>query len=133
MKAKTEQVRRDLRRLRRVEHTIDVYMSLRERYNRRLEYLKSIKNLSQELNTEIQNTERFIESANIAEHIRRASELSERYIEVINKLEELDRAIIIDAFINGKPYWKIGKEIGYSERSVQYRVDEAIKAIARSI
>ena len=133
MKAKIEQVRRDLRRLRRLEHGIDVYMEVKERYEKRLAHLRAIDGPSEEILQSIREAESFIEKSDIAEKIRRATEISERYVDAINKLDHLDRTIIFDAFINGKPYWKIGKEIGYTERSVQYRVDEAIKAIARSI
>ena len=133
MKAKIEQVRRDLRRLRRLEHTVEVYTEVRERYEKHLAHLKSISDPTEDILKSITEAESFIEKSDIAEKIHKTTEISERYIDAINKLDHLDRTIIFDAFINGKPYWKIGKEIGYTERGVQYRVEEAIKAIAKGI
>ena len=133
MKAKIEQVRRDLRKLRRLEHSIDVYMAVKERYEKRLAHLRAIDEPTEEILKSIKDAQSFIEKSDIAEKMHKTTEISERYIDAINKLDHLDRTIIFDAFINGKPYWKIGKEIGYTERGVQYRVEEAIKAIAKSI
>ena len=54
-------------------------------------------------------------------------------MEAINKLEPFDKTIILDGYINGKAYWKIGRDIGYTERGVQKRVSIAIELIASYI
>ena len=51
----------------------------------------------------------------------------------IGRLDALERMVIIEGYINGKPYWKIGKEMGYSERSIQNKVNSALDKLGRMI
>lgn len=65
-----------------------------------------------------------------AKYIQRATELESRYIEAINKLDPLDKTIILDGYVNGKAYWKIGRDIGYTKEGVQKRVNKIIERLA---
>ena len=59
--------------------------------------------------------------------------LESLYMEAISKLEPLDRTIILDGYINGKAYWKIGRDIGYTEVGIQKRVNKIIEILANLI
>ena len=74
-----------------------------------------------------------LESLRVEDCIKEATELESRYMEAISKLEPLDRTIILDGYINGKAYWKIGRDTGYTERGVQKRVVIAIETLANYI
>jgi len=54
-------------------------------------------------------------------------------MDAISKLDPLDRTIILDGYINGKPYWKIGRDIGYTERGVQKRIGAIIEKLAKML
>ena len=82
---------------------------------------------------DIMRIEDAIKALRVDEHIRAAAELEGRYMDAISSLEPLDRAIIIDGYVNGKAYWKIGRDIGYTERGIQKRVTIAIEKIAAAM
>lgn len=127
---KVERVKKDLRQLRKITHSIEVSLQVKERHEKRLELLKSVEN-TPELTENIESIEEVLSTLNIEESINRAMALESKYIEAIKKLEPLDRAIILDGYINGTAYWKIGRNIGYSEAGVKKRVNKIIGQIAR--
>lgn len=132
MSAKVERVKKELRALRRINHGIDVYLSLRERHEKRLAFLRSLEQ-SEETAGEIAKLEKLVASMDTARYISEATRIEEKYMAAINALEPVDRTIILEGYINGVPYWKIGRDIGYSERGIQKRAAAAIEWIARRI
>lgn len=132
MSAKVERVKRELRQLRRINHGIDVYLSLRERHEKRLAFLRALEPC-EEVTREIERLEGLVASMETARYIAEATRIEEKYMETINALEPVDRTIILEGYINGVPYWKIGRDIGYSERGIQKRAAAAIEWIARRI
>ena len=133
MEQRILKVKQDLRRLRKLSHAIAAELKAKESHERRLLYLRSIDDPGEDVLIDIMRTEDAIKALRVDEHIRAAAELEGRYMDAISSLEPLDRAIIIDGYINGKAYWKIGRDIGYTEAGIKKRVSAAIESIAARI
>lgn len=126
----TEKIKRDLRLLRKITHSIEVSLTVEKRHKERLEILRK-QEQTEEVKQNIADIEAVLASLDTAKYIQRATELESRYIEAINKLDPLDKTIILDGYVNGKAYWKIGRDIGYTEVGVQKRVNKIIEILAR--
>ena len=126
----TEKIKRDLRLLRKITHSIEVSLTVEKRHKERLEILRK-QEQTEEFKQNIADIEAVLASLDTAKYIQRATELESRYIEAINKLDPLDKTIILDGYVNGKAYWKIGRDIGYTEVGVQKRVNKIIEILAR--
>lgn len=129
---KVLQVKQDLRRLRKITHSIEVALQVKEKHEKRLELLRQGKN-SSENSDEIMKLEKVLSSLHIEDSIKRATELELRYVGAIDKLEPLDKAIIQDCYINGIPYWKSGRNIGYSAEGIRKKADKAIRKLAEIV
>ena len=126
----TEKIKRDLRLLRKITHSIEVSLTVEKRHKERLEVLQK-QQQTEEVKQNIADIEAVLATLDTAKYIQRATELELRYIEAINKLDPLDKTIILDGYVNGKAYWKIGRDIGYTEVGVQKRVNKIIEILAR--
>lgn len=124
-----EKVKSDLRRLRKITHSITVALECKQNHERRLELLRNGRQ-TQETIEEIKKLEEVLGSLHIEENIKKATALESLYMEAIDKLEGFDKIIIIDGYINGKAYWKIGRDIGYTEVGIRKRVEKAIEKLA---
>lgn len=124
-----EKVKNDLRRLRKITHSITVALECKQNHERRLEVLRNGRQ-TQETIEEIKKLEEVLGSLHIEENIKKATALESLYMEAIDKLEGFDKIIIIDGYINGKAYWKIGRDIGYTEVGIRKRVEKAIEKLA---
>lgn len=127
-----EVVKRDLRQLRTIAYSIERQLEVKRRHEERLEVLRG-KEQTEEVKEAIERTEKALASLDITEDIQRAAALEARYMEAISRLDRLDRAIILDGYINGTPYWKIGRSIGYSESGIQKRVGIIVKRLAEML
>ena len=125
-------VKRDLRNLRKLTHSIEVSLQVKERHEKRLAWLKE-RPQTKEVKSDIEQIEKVLATLDIEKYISKATAIEAKYMEAINKLEPFDKTIILDGYINGKAYWKIGRDIGYTERGVQKRVTIAIELIASYI
>ncbi len=126
----TEKIKRDLRLLRKITHSIEVSLTVEKRHKERLEVLKK-QEQTDEVKQNIADIEAVLATLDTAKYIQRATELESRYIEAINKLDPLDKTIILDGYVNGKAYWKIGRDIGYTEVGIQKRVNKIIEILAK--
>lgn len=122
-------VKSELRLLKHLNYVINSQMEVKERHSQRLELLKATEQ-TKSVKDDILRLEGLLSKLNIEDNIIKATKLENKYVEAINSLGGLDKTIITDAYINGKAYWKIGNEIGYSERGIQKRVSIALKKIA---
>lgn len=125
-------VKRDLRNLRKLTHSIEVSLQVKERHEKRLAWLKE-RQPTKEVKSDIEQIQKVLATLDIEKYISKATAIEAKYMEAINKLEPFDKTIILDGYINGKAYWKIGRDIGYTERGVQKRVSIAIELIASYI
>ena len=126
----TEKIKRDLRLLRKITHSIEVSLTVEKRHKERLEVLQK-QEQTEEVKQNIADIEAVLATLDTAKYIQRATELESRYIEAINKLDTLDKTIILDGYVNGKAYWKIGRDIGYTEVGIQKRVNKIIEILAK--
>ena len=126
----TEKIKRDLRLLRKITHSIEVSLTVEKRHKERLEVLQK-QQQTEEVKQNIADIEAVLATLDTAKYIQRATELESRYIEAINKLDPLDKTIILDGYVNGKAYWKIGRDIGYTEVGKQKRVNKIIEILAK--
>ena len=126
---KITKIKKDLRRLRKITHSVEVALQVKERYERRLLYLQNKQDTKGSI-AEEEKIRKNLAVLRIDDSIKESTELEALYMEAISKLEPLDRAIILDGYINGKAYWKIGRDIGYTEIGVQKRVKRIIEILA---
>lgn len=122
-----EQVKKDLRNIRRLSHTAKVLKDTEKQHRERIELLRSRTGTEET----IKKIERFIASLGVDRYITQVTELENRYMAAIERLDRIERTIILDGFICGKPYWKIGSEIGYSVEAVQKKVNCIMAKIAQ--
>lgn len=128
MKASHRRVKEELRQLRVLNHTIRSAEQTRKMYEARLSILQRVPEDKQNKEL-IARLEELLDKLRVEKEIEKAAKIEEKYINALNQLSPLDRSIIKDACINGKAYWKIGQEIGYSERWIQDRVHKIIEQI----
>lgn len=121
-------VKKDLRQLRKISHSIEALLTMKEKHERRLAFL-SERSYSPEVEEEKRRIQNLLKGLDLQGYIRRATALEEKYMAAIDKLEPLDKKIIIDGYINGKAYYKIGRDIGYTEAGIRKRIEKIIKQI----
>lgn len=126
---KTEQIKKELRRIRKLSHVIEASTKARERLENRRKLLEKAEQ-SEKSKLEIEKIERVISSLNVEHLIAESTELEERYIKAISTFPPLDQVIIIDSYINGLTYWQIGRKIGYSESGVKRRIKKVVERLA---
>lgn len=126
---KIEAIKKDLRQLRKVTHSIEALMTMKDKHEKRLEYLSGLPP-SEAVEEEKRKITSLLEKVDIQGYIARATALEEKYMAAIDKLDPLDKKILIDGYINGKAYYKIGWEMGFSTQGVQNRISIIIKKIA---
>ena len=132
MTAKAQTVKKELRKLRTLTHSIEATLRTRELHERRRAALRE-REATAEVKSELLRLERIIATMSIEAESRAASELELKYMTAINSLEPIDKTIILDGYINGKPYWKIGRDIGYSEDGVKKRARLALVKLAEKL
>lgn len=132
MEKKIRQIRSDLRELRKLTHSIEAALTVKENHERRKAFLRSLPP-TPEISVELQRIDEVLSALRIDECIAKSSALELKYMTAIGRLDRLDRSIIIEGYINGKPYWKIGKEMGYSEVGIKKRVERILEKLASNI
>ena len=127
---KTEQIKKDLRRIRKLSHAIASATTAKERLE---SHKKILIDSEQNENTrlEISKLERVISSLNLDRLISESTELEVKYITAISSLPPLDQVIILDAYVNGLTYWQIGRKIGYSESGLKKHINKTVENLAK--
>lgn len=125
-------VKEELRQLRFLSHFIEAKLTMKARHERRLEVLEKLSS-GKDVEKEKEKVKSLLSKCQIEDSIEKASALEQKYIEAIEKLDYIERTIIIDGYINGKPYWKIGRDIGYTTEGIQKRAKKAIEDLAKLI
>lgn len=123
-----KKVKAELKELRHLSHSINALMAVQKRLCERLEWLRAKSNVDKE---EIEKTCRQIASINLTDKIRRSVLLEQKYMTIIWQLPSIDQTIIIEAFINGLPYWKVGQIVGYSQDGIKKRIPLALAKVQK--
>lgn len=129
---KAEEVKEDLKSLKNYTLAINKLRETQETHIMRIKMLEKMQK-SEKINSIIERERKLLSDLDIATKISEAQEIEEKYMKTILSLSPLDRSIILDAYINGQAYWKIGVAIGYSEEGVRKKISKIIKNIALSI
>ncbi|MBO5339226.1 MAG: hypothetical protein J6A96_05955 [Clostridia bacterium] len=129
---KAEEVKKDLKSLKNYTLAINKLRETQETHIMRIKMLEKMQK-SEKINSIIERERKLLSDLDIATKISEAQEIEEKYMKTILSLSPLDRSIILDAYINGQAYWKIGVAIGYSEEGVRKKISKIIKNIALSI
>lgn len=129
---KIEEVKRDLKNLKSYTHSINKLKETQLTYEMRIKMLERMER-TEKINNIIERERNLIATLDVATKINEALLLEEKYMGIIMSLEPLDRSIILDTYINGLPYWKIGMQVGYSEEGIRKKISKIIKNIALSI
>lgn len=119
------EIRRDLRSLRRLTHRINILLDAETRHRARLACLE----MHGGAETDRDRLKTVIAALNTRDYINRATEIESRYMTALMALEDVDRIILIDGYINGRAYWQIGRELGYSEDGIRKRAKAAIEKL----
>ncbi len=123
------EVKKDLRELKHHAHAIEKLKMAQNTHLARISMLERMEK-TDKIKEIIECERRHIELLPISEEIERARLLEEKYIDAISTLGPIEKSIIIDTYINGIPYWKIGITLGYSEEGIRKRLAKALKEIA---
>ena len=126
------EVRKDLRELKKHAHAIEKLQRVYQTHEARIKMLKRLGE-NDKVKALIEKEESYISSIKLCEEIDNARLLEEKYMGAIVKLDPIDKSIILDACINGTPYWKVGYELGFSEEGVRKRINKILKAIALNV
>ena len=122
-------IKNDLKQLKKTIHIIEALTQSKERYLKRIETLSSFIQ-TDKIKEQIETTKKVMSLLKIEDYIKEANELERKYMSAINKLEPLEKTIIIESFLNGKPYWKIGNALGYEEETIRKKIAKILKKIA---
>ena len=128
----TNEVKKDLRELKKLTHAIKQLESAQRMHLARIKLLENLPK-SEKIDTLIAKEKSLISSIDCQGVIEKSCALEEKYMDAINSLPLFDRGMIVDAFINGTPYWKIGLEIGYSEEGVRKKISKIISHISKYV
>ena len=126
---KTEEVKKDLKNLKLYNQSV---LKLKEVMDTHLMRIKMLERMEKNDKTEelIKKEQQLLSSLDFTRKIDQALFLESKYMETITSLDPLDRTIILDAYVNGLPYWKIGISLGYSEEGIRKKISKIIKNIA---
>ena len=122
-------IKADLRQLKKTIHIIEALKRSQARYTDRIDTLSKFVQ-TPKIKEQIETTKKVMSLLKIEDYIKEANELEKKYISAINKLEPLEKTIIIESFLNGKPYWKIGNELGYEEETIRKKIAKILRKIA---
>ncbi len=130
--AEINKVKNDLRDLKSHAHMIKRLSEAHDMHIKRIQFLQRLGN-SDEILENIETEKRLIDKLDAGKYIREAQILEEKYMSAINDLSPLDKTIILDGYVNGNPYWKVGMELGYTEDGVRKRVNKIIEDISKRV
>ena len=125
------EVKKDLRELKKYTHAIKQLEAAQKTHLMRIKLLEAMEK-SEKITALIEKEKTLLSSASAVSVIENACALEEKYSIALDSLPLIERGIIVDAFINGTPYWKIGLKIGYSEDGVRKKVSKIISKIAKN-
>lgn len=121
-------IKKDLRQLKKTIHIIDALKGVQERYIKRIESLSRLIQTDR-IKEQIKTTKAVLALMNIDQYIEEATSLESKYMYAINQLEPIEKAIILDSFVNGMPYWRVGLKLGYTEESLRKKADKIMRKL----
>ena len=129
MEGKINKVRRDLRALKKSSHALQRIIATQGIHFARVKALESMEK-SEERDRLIEKERELISSLELEKHLRESAQIEEKYLSALNKLPVQDKAMMLDGFVAGLPYWKIAVEYGYSEEGVRKHIRGIMEKVA---
>ena len=130
MNESINKVRSDLKKIKKNSLCISSLLRYYDLQETRIKSLRS-RSIGKDKCEKTANTlQKSLEKIELNKIVCEAELLKQSYIQFIKRLDLIHKTVVMSAFFQGKPYWKIGKEIGYSERSIRYIIESALKQIA---
>lgn len=127
-----EDVKSDLKRLKKLVHCIEVRISCIERQESRLKTINKLPPGSDRERAR-QIAERNIAELRPAMLIAEELTIEERYMAAIFSLPPLEARIITELYINGRTQEEVSRLIFYSRGTIAKKENEAIKKIAKMV
>lgn len=132
MESKIYIVRKDLRALKKSSRTIKRLIELQGIHFKRIEVLEAMSNDTQ-AQALIEKEKEIALSLKLKEQIEESQSLEAKYMDIINRLDPTDKAMVLDCFLNGMPYWKLGMEYGFAEEGARKHIESIVKRIAQKL
>ena len=129
MKEKIYRVKKDLRALKKSSHALNRLIELHGLCYKKV---KVIEALEGEASALAEREKEIALALGIKAEILKSQELTGKYAASIGSLDAEDKAMLLDCYINGMPYWKIAMEYGFSEEGARKHIDKIVKKIAKA-
>lgn len=113
----------------RLSQTINkALLQTNDNYKKRIEELSS-KLPNVDVQKEIIELKILLKTLDVESYVYEDIEKKTRYMKAIKLLDKIDQYLIVEHFINHAPYWKIGKQLYYSEEWVRRRMPKSLKIL----
>ena len=129
MKEKIYRVKKDLRALKKSSHALNRLIELHGLCYKKV---KVIEALEGEASALAEREKEIALALGIKAEILKSQALTGKYAAAIGSLDTEDKAMLLDCYINGMPYWKIAMEYGFSEEGARKHIDKIVKKIAKA-
>ncbi|MBQ8146794.1 MAG: hypothetical protein IJ039_08415 [Clostridia bacterium] len=132
MESKIYIIRKDLRALKKSSRTIKRLIELQGIHFKRIRALEAMSNDTQ-AQALIEKEKEIALSLKLKEQIEESQSLEAKYMDIISRLDPTDKAMVLDCFLNGMPYWKLGMEYGFAEEGARKHIESIVKRIAQRL
>ncbi|MBQ4584838.1 MAG: sigma-70 family RNA polymerase sigma factor [Clostridia bacterium] len=127
-----DKVKNDLRSMRKNAHVINGLYNLQKTYEKRISLLEKLER-GERVRQAILREKQSLDEVDVLGYIKESRDLEAKYQRAINSLDPVDKTIIIESFINGVAYWKIGNQLGFTSEGIRKRIQRALTKIARMV
>lgn len=127
-----DKVKNDLRSMRKNAHVINGLYNLQKTYEKRISLLEKLER-GERVRQAILREKQSLDEVDVLGYIKESRDLESKYQRAINSLDPVDKTIIIESFINGVAYWKIGNQLGFTSEGIRKRIQRALTKIARMV
>ncbi len=132
MENKINIVKKELRALKKSSRAVQRIIEIQGIHFKRIRALERLSD--EEKAKELIKKERdIIDALGLSEHIEENEKLEKKYMDALNSLDTVDKAMMLDCYINGMPYWKIGMTYGFAEEGARKHIDAIVRKIAATI
>ena len=132
MESKVKIVRRDLRALKKSSHAIQRLIELQGIHFKRIKALEFMSD-DKEAQELIEKERELALVKSLKEQIKKSQIIEAKYMSEIEKLDPSDKAMVLDCFFCGMPYWKLGMEYGFAPEGARKHIEAIVKKIARNV
>ena len=132
MESKINVVKRDLRGLKKSSRAVKRLLEIQGLHYKRINALSHMEQ-TKEIVEATKKEKELLSALNITEELCKAQDVEKKYSTALSSLSTEDKAMVLDCYINGLPYWKIGMEYGFSEAGARKHIDTLVKKLSTLI